>query len=162
MDELVERLQSHPVTVDGDLQSEQQAWLDDLKRLTTQVRAWLASGVEKGVFHLTELEVQIDEQDVGTYEAQGLRIELVRQHRYVLLTPQGFRIPGVVAFGGRRVVGFRGRVDMSAGPTKVIFLRRQSSDDSELPWDVLLSTGERRPLSAATLADVLTHVIGED
>src|SRR5690606_13216318 len=155
MDELVERLRNHPITVDEHLRDEQQAWVTDLHSLIEQVKCWLASGVEQGVFHLDDVEVQIDEQDVGTYDAPGLKITLINQHRQVLFTPQGFRIQGVVAFGRTRVIGFRGRVDMNSGPSKDILFRRQASAQDELPWYVLMSSGERRQLNEETFADVL-------
>jgi hypothetical protein len=163
MDELVERLRAQPRTVDQHLEAERETWLVDLQTLIQQIQVWLRSGVEGGVFRLEELEVDLDEQDVGTYRAPGLKITLIHQHRHVLLTPQGFRIQGIVAFGGKRAIGFRGRVDLSSGPTKIIFLRRKESEPKDsTQWDILMSTGNRSPLDKDTFADALAHVLGED
>jgi hypothetical protein len=41
-----------------------------------------------------------------------------------------------------------------------LLLRQQKTDDARLPWDVLMSTGTKRPLDEDAFAELLDYLVG--
>jgi hypothetical protein len=96
-------------------------WLDDVTRLLGRIRTWVKKEEARGRVKVTETTVDITEADLGEYRAPGLELRLPGGH-LVRVEPRGARIVSVVR-SGARVVGLKGRVDMSAGSKRALLLR---------------------------------------
>jgi hypothetical protein len=153
MDKLLKRLSAEKVTSVGEaLERKKGEWLDDLQRLLDQIQTWLAAGEADGTVAIDRSEVEIAEQDLGPYRVPTLTIRtLTRSPAIVRIEPRGMRVVGVVA------VGAAGRVDMTAGPSRVILLRFTS--DGTTRWTAILDDGTKEALTPDTFASALTYLL---
>jgi len=121
-------------------------WIRDLAALRDSVRGWLAPVIEARLATVVDKDFDLAEPDLGTYSAPGLEIALVvsGETRTALLRPRGMRIAGVVATGGARAIGARGRVDIECAVAREILLR---FGDAEQPTWISFSNGQKRTLS---------------
>jgi len=149
--------QKRPETVDEVLQRQKAEWLQDLRQLAVSVADWLAPLVNAAVAKVLPKPFDIEEPDIGSYEASGLEISLVvgGERRVVLLRPRGMRISGVVQTGGARIIGARGRVDIECGVTREILLRFR--EDVTTDW-VSFARGEKRSLDEDVFFELLARV----
>jgi hypothetical protein len=144
-------------TVDDARNRQKLDWLRDLDALRTSIRQWLQLVVESGLATIADRDFPLAEPDVGQYTAPGMEITLVvaGDTRTVLVRPRGLRIAGVVATGGARAVGARGRVDIESGVAREIVLRFK---DGELPTWVSFSQGEKRTLDEDVFFELVARV----
>lgn len=152
MEELVRRLQSStPRTVD---ERELQSWRSDCAALIQDLRSWLGPGVEAGVFFLTDLEVDLDEEDFGPYTLPGLQVQILSPTaRSVKVLPRGGRIMGLV---NHEKGNARGRVDLVSGPSRAVLLRFLNGSTR---WMILDRSGHASHLDADTFARVLGDLV---
>jgi hypothetical protein len=154
-------LRAAPDTVDEARRRQHEAWLTDLADLRRRVRGWLAPVADAESARLTDVEIEITDQDVGTYSAPALHIDLVvgGMVRRVALRPRGMRVVGVVESGGARFVGAAGRVDLEQGAIREILLRVR--DDGETRW-LTFGTGTKRELDEALFFELLARISDVD
>jgi len=108
--------------------------------------------VAAGVLTTSRSTTDVTEQDLGTYEAPVLHISDGRLT--VRLQPAGARVVGVVASGGTRHIGLRGRVDLICGPIKIPLARTSAGI-----WKALPARGEPRELTEGSFAEILGEVL---
>lgn len=152
MRSLIEKLKERPSTVDEHWDEQKREWQQALGDLFAQIEGWLAPAVSAGVLSVTRSETPIVEQDLGQYTAPTLQISDGRLT--VRLEPIGGRIAGIVAAGGRRHIGLRGRVDLICGPIRIPLVRTSSG-----AWKALSLRGEPRDLTEESFAEILGEVL---
>lgn len=158
IENLIKKLAAQPTTVEQHWAKQRAEWIDDLAALMRNIRAWLAPAVEQQLARIEPREVELDEPDTGPYEADALTIHL--GDRKVAVEPRGMRIVGVMAAGGRRVVGASGRVDLVSGPARATLLR-----SADRAWRIASVDGwepgrDAVALDAESFADTLAELIG--
>ncbi|KYF64431.1 hypothetical protein BE11_04455 [Sorangium cellulosum] len=155
MRDLIEKLKERPKTAEEHRDQQKREWLRSLDVLFREIEGWLAPAVSAGVLKTARSEIEVVEQDLGAYYAPTLEI---RDDRLtVRLEPVGVRVVGVVAAGGRRHVGLRGRVDLVCGPIRIPLVRGTSG-----VWKALPLRGEPRDLTEESFADILGEVLLDD
>ena len=82
-----------------DWNAERDWWLAALGELYQQMEAWLTPLREQGLVSSKKIPIQLSEENIGTYAADGLVLEFGPQA--IILEPKGTLI-----------VGARGRVDV--------------------------------------------------
>jgi hypothetical protein len=150
--DLIEKLKRRPKTVEEQRSKQKSEWLQALDDLFTTIEGWLDPAARAGVLSLTRYKRAIIEQDLGDYEAPVLQIS--DSELTVRLEPAGARVVGVVAAGGRRYVGLRGRVDLVCGPIRIPIVR-----DSLGNWKALPLRGEPRELNEESFVEMLGEVL---
>lgn len=162
MEELVRKLsgEAHP-SIDSKDSKSRESWRKDLNVLVQDIKSWLTAGVNAGVFFVTDLEIELDEDDYDRYQVPGLEIRLLtRDSRKIQVLPRGLAVVGIAVFGGaQRITGSQGRVDLVCGPARAILLRMRD-DASTTRWTLVRSVGEPRDLTSDTFAEVLNELIG--
>jgi hypothetical protein len=152
MRDLIEKLKERPKTVGEHRDDQTKEWKQALDDLFTEIEGWLAPAKRAGVLTTTRSETTIAEQDLGEYAAPVLHISDGRLT--VRLEPVGGRVAGVVAAGGKRHLGLRGRVDLVCGPTRIPLVR-----DLSRVWRALPLRGEPRKLTEESFAEILGEVL---
>jgi hypothetical protein len=149
---LIDKLKERPKTVEEDRNEQKREWLSALDQLFRDIEGWVQPAVREGVLKTSRSEVEIDEPDLGSYVAPLLEIRagglLIR------LEPVGVRVVGVVASGGHRLIGLRGRVDLVCGPIKVPLVRGTGGT-----WKALPMRGEPCDLTEESFAEILGEVL---
>ncbi len=164
MQQLVDRLAEQGyVAKSDDLEQQQQEWLRDLDNLMDTLEGWLKPGVEKGVFRVSREQETLAEEDWGEYETPALRIRTFAST--IRVRPRGLRILGAITDSNERVVGARGRVDITLGPARVMLLRFVESDgaSSATPasWKLVGDDrNETKELTEEALAEALESLLG--
>lgn len=143
-------------TVDDAWDRQKIAWLEDLTLLRTSIRDWLAPISNEHLAKVSDAEFQLMEPDLGSYAAPGLTVELVvgGQPQSVVVRPRGMRISGVVATGGARAIGARGRVDIECGVSREILLRFK--DNGPTKW-LSFYDGEKKELDEEVFFELLAR-----
>ena len=152
MQDLITRLKDRPKAGDEHLEEEQREWRRALDQLFAEIERWVAPAVGAGVLTTRRSEIEVTEQDYGSYMAPVLEIRDGRLT--VRLAPVGGRVAGVVVSGGERHLGLRGRVDLVCGPIKVPLVRTSSG-----AWRALPLRGQPRDLTESTFAEILGEVL---
>lgn len=152
MNDLIERLKERPGTIPEQREEQKKEWLTALEQLFAGIEGWLGPAVSAGVLTTNRSSTDVTEQDLGTYEAPMLHISDGRLT--VRLQPVGARVVGLVASGGRRHTGLRGRVDLVCGPIKIPVVRTSSG-----VWEALPMRGEPRELTEESFAEILGEVL---
>lgn len=152
MHDLIEKLKERPKAVPEHREQQKEEWLAALDQLFRSIEEWLGPAVSAGVLTTSRSSTDVTEADLGMYEAPVLHISDGRLT--VRLQPVGVRVAGVVASGGRRHVGLRGRVDLICGPIKIP-LARSGSD----VWKALPMRGEPSELTEGSFAELLGEVL---
>ncbi len=150
MQELIERLKQRPKSAEETLEERKTQWLSAIDELFSLIESWLAPAVSEGALAVTRSRSEVlDDDDLGNYLVPSLSISDGRIN--VRLEPVGVHVVGVVS-GGQRHTGFRGRVDVICGATKIPLVRTPRNE-----WRVLLGSAGPRPLSE----DVFSEILGE-
>jgi hypothetical protein len=152
MQDLIEKLKDRPKTVEAHRDEQKQEWKQALDDFFTEIEGWLAPAESAGVLTIARSETTIAEPDFGEYAAPVLHI--CDGRLTVRLEPVGGRVAGVVAAGGKRHLGLRGRVDLVCGPTRIPLVR-----DSSRTWRALPLRGEPRELTEESFAEILGEVL---
>jgi hypothetical protein len=144
-------------TVDDARNRQKLEWLRDLDSLLGSIRHWLEPVREAGLATVADKDFSLAEPDVGQYAAPGMEITFVvaGETRTVSVRPRGLRIAGVVATGGARAIGARGRVDLESGVAREILLRFK---DAEAATWVSFTGGEKRPLDEDVFFELVARV----
>ena len=120
MQDLLEKLQGQPKTVEEHFAEKKQEWIGDVAALMTTIESWLAPLVEKKVVRLEQRKVALDEPDTGSYEVDALTISIS------VLTPSvAIDSPASIEPG-------RDGVRLDHGPYRAVFLPEVASDHG---WD---------------------------
>lgn len=152
MHDLIEKLRERPKTVGEHREEQKREWLSALDRFFAEIEAWLGPAVREGVLRTSRSETEIIEPDLGDYRAPILEI---RDDRLtVRLEPVGASVTRVVASGGLRHIGLRGRVDLVCGPIRIPLVRASSG-----AWRALPLRGEPRDLTEESFAEILSEVL---
>lgn len=154
MRELIEKLKARPRTVDEHRDEQKREWLRALGQLYTDIEAWVRPAMDEGVLKTSRSEMEIVEQDFGEYQAPVL--ELRAAGLTVRFEPVGARVVGVVASGGHRLIGLRGRVDLLCGPIQIPLVR--TTDGA---WKAVPLRGEPRDLTEESFTEILAEVLDE-
>ncbi|MBL9025150.1 MAG: hypothetical protein JNL21_23330 [Myxococcales bacterium] len=162
MEQLLKRLSSERVETVGEaLDRKKDEWVDDLRSLLAQLRAWLADGEAAGTVSFREHEIELAEEDLGPYIVPALEIQVRTRHpASVHILPRGMRVLGVVVAGPTRLVGACGRVDMMCGPSRVILLRFRS--EGATSWKAVLDDGRTEILDKDGFATALSYLLALD
>jgi hypothetical protein len=105
-------------------------WQDAIVDLFDQIRKWLQPAVDEGLVDISEKEIALYEEPMGEYRTKAMYVS----------GPAG-RVVTIVPHV-RQVFGGLGRVDIHAGATKTLVLRKQPADpDAGVhgEWSILLS-----------------------
>ena len=120
----------------------------------TRITGWLAEGAYGDLLRVEPAEVELAEEDLGVYRAPALRIRARTTHpRTAKVEPKGMRVVGVIAAGDRRIVGARGRVDVTCGAGRAILLRMGKDD-----WRLLEPRRSPVELTEDAFAGALTEL----
>ncbi len=152
MRDLIEKLKEQPKPVGEHREEQKEEWLDALEKFFTEIEGWLAPAVTDGVLTTARSETEILEQDFGDYQVPVLEIR--SGGLTVRLEPIGVRVVGVVAAGGRRLLGLRGRVDLVCGPIRVPFVRGAAG-----AWKAIPLRGEPRDVTEESFSELLGEVL---
>jgi hypothetical protein len=152
MRDLIEKLRERPGLAKAPLEQQKREWLRAVDELFTEIEAWLGQAVHEGVLTTTRSETAIIEQDLGNYAAPLLEIRA--GGLTVRLEPVGAGVAGIVASGGTRHVGLRGRVDLVCGPIRIPLVRTSTG-----AWRALPLRGEPRDLTEESFAEILGEVL---
>jgi len=152
MRDLIEKLKEQPKTVEEHREEQKKEWLGALKKFFTEIEGWLTPAVTAGVLTTARAESEIVEQDFGDYRVPVLEIR--SGGLTVRLDPVGVRVVGVVAAGGRRLLGLRGRVDLVCGPIRVPLVR-----DAAGTWKAVPMRGEPRDVTEESFSELLGEVL---
>ncbi len=155
---LLEKLRGDAVdaeTIDEALRRQQGDWLRDLETLMDTIDGWLSEGKAEGLWRVERRTVELAEEDLGAYAAPAVSIHARTAHpRTVKVEPRGMRVAGVVIASDRRIVGARGRVDVTCGAGRAILLRMAPG-----MWKLVPPSGVQTELTndsfSATVAELL-------
>ncbi|WP_437923234.1 hypothetical protein WMF37_29875 [Sorangium sp. So ce291] len=150
--DLIDKLKERPKTVDEYREQQKKEWLDAVEALFADVEAWLRPAEGEKVLSMIRSETEISEQDLGDYRAPVLEIRAGRHT--ARLEPVGPRVVGIIASGGRRHLGLRGRVDLVSGPVRVPLGRTATG-----AWKALPSHGEPREVTEESFVQILGAVL---
>ncbi len=152
MQDLMEKLRERPKTVEEHRQEQKREWLAALNALFEEIERWIAPAAQEGLLRVSRSEVEIIEEDIGSYHAPILEI---RDDRLLVrLVPVGARVAGVVVSGGTRHIGLRGRIDLVCGPIQIPIVRSSSG-----MWKALPLRGEPKDLNEETFSEILSEVL---
>ncbi len=76
-------------------------WLDDLKSLYNQVKEWTREAQNEGLIQITEHQIDLNEESLGSYKAPALTLNIGQDK--VKIYPVA-----------RVIIGGKGRVDISS------------------------------------------------
>jgi hypothetical protein len=128
-----------------DWQKEKALWLTDLQRLFNMIAVWLAPMEKEGLLKYHQRDIEIYEEDLGTYKAPQIRIEAFGD--YVDLVPVG-----TVLIGGY------GRVDLVSrnGERAILALQKRGGQ-----WAFLERTPRVQyyPLTEENFEDILSRLL---
>lgn len=130
-DQAAQKIQTEGI----DWATKQDEWLESLRKLMAQMKAWLSDAKSDGLLSIEDVTCDLSEDHLGTYSAPGL----------VITAPSGRKVD--VAPHALVVIGAQGRVDLLSGPNRAMLIR--SSDTGE--W--LLATREAGAISTQPLTD---------
>jgi hypothetical protein len=104
-----------------DWAAEREKWLSDLDSLYGQVIGFLREYIDSGQISYSFANIELTEEDLGTYTARRMDIKIGRQH--VSLEPIGTLL-----------IGCRGRVDVvgTAGRAQLLLLNEQAKSPFDL------------------------------
>ncbi len=122
-------------------------WLESLRSLYETIEEWLGELEEQGTVSVSYEAKTLGEEDIGTYEADVMVIEVGPER--ILLEPVG-----------TQVLGARGRVDVrSSGSIEHAMLVETEWDD----WQIAVRTPRVTyyPLTEEAFTDVLREVMAE-
>ncbi len=152
MRSLIDKMKEQPRTVEEGRAEQKQEGLRALDQLFTVIERWVKPAVDEGVLGTSRSSVGVFEHDLGTYQAPTLEI---RAGGLTLrFDPIGLRVAGMVASGGHRLIGLRGRVDLVCGPIKIPLVRGTGG-----AWKALPLRGEPRDLTEESFAEILGEVL---
>ncbi|HSN97002.1 MAG TPA: hypothetical protein VLS89_01850 [Candidatus Nanopelagicales bacterium] len=135
-----------------------QEWIDDLQSLMETLAGWLDQAEQEGLLSVERQHVELAEEDLGPYDVPALAIHLRTTHpRIIRVHPRGLRIVGVIVAGDHRIVGARGRVDITCGAGRTMLLRFKDKDH-ETSWSVIQPDGTGVPLTEDGFSDVLNEL----
>jgi hypothetical protein len=152
MRHLIDKLKEQPATVEQWRTEQKQAWLLALDQLFTNIEGWVKPAKDEGVLETSRSTIGIVEQDLGAYQAPALEIRA--RGLTLRFDPIGVRVAGVVASGGRRLIGLRGRVDLVCGPIRIPLVRGAGG-----AWKALPLRGEPRDLTEESFTEILGEVL---
>jgi hypothetical protein len=152
MRDLIDKLKEQPKTVDEHREEQKREWLAALGGLFTNIERWVEPAVHEGVLRTSRSSIEVAEPDLGNYVAPVLEIRA--SGLTVSFYPVGRRVAGVVAAGGHRLIGLRGRVDLVCGPIKIPLVRGTGGS-----WKALPLRGEPRDLTEDSFAAILGEVL---
>ena len=134
----VESQQSAAAETKVDWAAVRDEWLAYLDSLHRQVIGFLGEYVNAGSLSYSFSEVQLTEEDIGTYSAKRMDIKIGRQ--YVRLEPVG-----------RMFIGCRGRVDVvgAAGRAQFILVGDKAKTAADL-FKVTVTVGTGKIIPAPT------------
>lgn len=123
-------------------------WRESVRSLMEKIREWLADAVSEGLFTVEPETIRCQEERLGPYEADALRI----------VTPKGDVIR--IAPRARYAVGAYGRVDFENPPAKAILVRSGLAPDR---WHFATLEGSRgwdlKDLNEEEFWNVLSRLI---
>jgi hypothetical protein len=155
IERLLHKLQEQPKTVDAHWAEKREEWIADVATLMKSIGEWLAPVVDAKLAMVERRTIELDEADTGPYSVDALTIHL--GEREVRVDPRGMRVVGVIAAGGKRIVGARGRVDVISGPARATILRT-----ADRTWQLATVDGWPSDRGAVALdADTLTDALYE-
>lgn len=99
-----------------DWNKEKQEWLEYLEKLYTDIESYLADYIAAGSITLKSSTIELNEENIGTYQAPRLFINIGAQQ--ISLTPIGTLL-----------IGTKGRVDVegSSGTARLILVDRNAT-----------------------------------
>jgi hypothetical protein len=154
---LLEKLRGEapgPKTVDEHFEQQKAEWIVDVGALMDQLAGWLSDGEHEGLVRVERRAIELAEEDLGPYEAPALTIHLRTTHpRTVKVEPKGMRVVGAIVAADRRIIGARGRVDITCGPARAMLLRYAGS------WKLVTPAGSPVELTEDSFSDVLGELI---
>jgi hypothetical protein len=141
-DEFVKRQQQEPV----DWAKQREEWLEKLDVLYRMIEQSLNKYIDAGEIKCEYSNIELNEEDIGTYTARKMRITIGR--RVVTLTPVGTML-----------IGAKGRVDVvgPAGQTRFMLLNSKASRPSDM-ISVRVSVGKPPPSSPPSKPQEITWV----
>src|ERR1700730_2424572 len=115
-DAFVKAQQKSAQDADIDWNKERDAWLDHLDALYKKIEELLGDYVKSGQILLRYQEVQLNEEDIGTYSARRLIIKIGGKE--IVLEPIGTQL-----------IGTKGRVDVTgpAGSTRIMLVDKDAA-----------------------------------
>lgn len=147
-----------PQSVQSHWEEQRELWIADLKDLCENIKTWLQPAIEAKAARVVDVNFSTTEPDLGTYDAPGLRIELlVDSPVSVDIRPRGCRVVGLVQTGKSRVFGSQGRVDIERGADREIILRFKEAD--AVRWNSY-ATGAKQTVDEGVFLDLLSNVAG--
>jgi len=162
LDSLFDKLRSQPKTPAEHWEAKKREWIEDLEKLRATLSEWLKKGADEGLLTLIPRTVELDEEDVGTYEAPALDLQFnANGPRVIKIEPVAMRVVGVIPTPGVRILGAVGRVDLRCGPARAMLLRRAPGRWQFVGVDHGFSSGEYVvDLSQDSLAEVIDELLG--
>jgi hypothetical protein len=159
---LFDKLRSQPKTPEEHWTKKRQEWLEDLEKLWAMIAEWLKAGIDEGLVRLEPHTVELNEQDLGTYEAPALNLHFSTDgDRVIKIEPTGMRVVGVIPTPGVRILGAVGRVDLRCGPARAMLLRRAPGKWQFVGVDRGFRSGDDVvDLTPDTLAEVIEELLG--
>lgn len=152
MRSLIDRLKERPKALEADVAQKREEWLRAVEGLFDTIEQWLSPAVQEGVLRTWRSTEEIEEQDLGSYQAPILRIEDDRLT--VRLETVGARIVGMVGYPELRL---RGRVDLICGPIKIPIVREIGGT-----WKAVPLRGEPIELTAEAFTEILSEILLDD
>lgn len=139
---LLDQLRRDAAGGEGDaseLELHKEAWRQDLSVLMGRVEAWLTDSQLEGKLHVEKRDLEILEDELEPYVVTSMTIVVRTRHpRKVFVTPRAMQVVGGVFAGAdgkeRRLVGARGRVDITCGASREILLRIIGDDGTTWRW----------------------------
>lgn len=162
LDALFDRLRTQPKTPEDHWKVKSQEWIEDLEKLWATISEWLKKGVDEGLIRLERRTVELDEEDLGTYEAPALDLHFNADgHRVIKIEPTAMRVVGVIPTPGVRILGAAGRVDLRCGPARAMLLRRAPGKWQFVGVDRGFSSGDYVvDLTPDSLGEVIGELLG--
>jgi hypothetical protein len=162
LDILFDKLRSQPKPPEEQWKAKRQEWIEDLEKLWATISEWLEKGADEGLFTLERRTVELDEEDLGTYEAPALDIQLnAGAPRVIKMEPTAMRVVGVIPTPGVRILGAVGRVDLRCGPARAMLLRRAPGKWQFVGVDRGFSSGDYVvDLTQDSLGEVIDELLG--
>jgi hypothetical protein len=99
-----------------DWAKEREGWLGHLRELYDQTESFLAEYVKTGGIKINYRDIELNEENIGTYTARQMILRIGRQE--ITMTPVG-----------RLLIGTKGRVDVQgpAGRTRLVLVDSEAS-----------------------------------
>lgn len=128
-------------------------WKADVTALFASLEAWLAPAVHAKVLTCGTSTVVLNEAGFGSFDAPLFWIKDGRVT--VVVEPVGVRVSEVVVSGGKRLLGLRGRVDITLGPHRIPLVLSGKTRE----WTAAPTRGEPTPLSESVFAEILSELL---